>query len=264
MNHTSSVSVSVVMVITETDSYSHLHDSLQSIVDQTSQPSTIFIAFNGPIAQPTRNLVNSFSNILPISIIEINVLSPFGYCLAQIIPFVIDDYICRHDPDDIMTPSRIQRQYHYLQTSRNVDIVGSSCFLIDLDNSVFSIQQSIPAPFIKRNLWRNPFIHSSVMFRSSLFINSTSYSWLSRAQDLELWFRLASLGIGMANISEPLIYYRLPHSVHKKSFSSALYQYSLVTKLIFKYKTNFRGLLLYLGVFIKPFIPSYLWNKLSK
>lgn len=252
------------MVISDIDYQDYLHASLSSIANQTCQPEQVLLVYNGFISPSIKELVISFKTLLPIYTVSLHCKSSFGYCLCQAIPFITTDYICRHDPDDIMIPSRIFNQIQYLSFNSEIDLVGSSCYLLGPDPSRTREFIVKPSSKIHSTLWRNPFIHSAIMFKTSIFSGSVSYSWLSRAQDLELWFRLASRNVIMANIPQPLIYYRLPIDKKKYSFPSVLYQYMLITHLILKYQTNFIGLIMYVPVLFKPFIPQILWQRLTK
>ena len=55
---------------------------------------------------------------------------------------------------------------------------------------------------------RNPFNHSSVMYKKSVIESVGSYSTMRRSQDIELWSRVIFAGYKCANINKPLIYFR--------------------------------------------------------
>ena len=45
-------------------------------------------------------------------------------------------YYARMDADDIMHPDRLQKQVDYMEEHANVDVLGTGCYIIDLNNKI--------------------------------------------------------------------------------------------------------------------------------
>ncbi|PXV60959.1 glycosyl transferase family 2 [Dysgonomonas alginatilytica] len=128
-------------------------------------------------------------------------------------------YIARMDADDISFPSRIEKQVDFLERNLDYDIVSTMFYTFKTDNS-------------KRNLYINPVTHEELqaylLFRSGIchpavMIRKTLFTELGlkfeekylHVEDYALWSK-ALYCTRLANINEPLLYYR----VHESQVSS--------------------------------------------
>lgn len=127
------------------------------------------------------------------------------------------DYIARMDADDIAMPDRLHIQFEYLKKHPEIGVVGSWVKLINADGKSGGYKKF---PTTDRDIKRlltfvNPFIHPSVMIRSSLIKQFGEYSKdCEGAEDYELWFRFAR-ETKFANLPIILLQYRL----HKDAVS---------------------------------------------
>lgn len=125
-------------------------------------------------------------------------------------------YIARMDADDIAHPKRLLVQLNFLNSFKDIDIVGSYVKAFG-DSKV----RTWKYPLNKSEcdvalLFLNPLAHPAVMFRKSV-INNIGFYDLSYNydQDYELWAR-ASHSHGIANIPSNLLNYR----IHKDQMGS--------------------------------------------
>ena len=132
-------------------------------------------------------------------------------------------YIFRMDSDDICSPDRFQVQLSYAIENPSIDIIGSNAYVIDKTGRFMHNKFKPVSPQqIHNKLHTNPFIHSSVVFKRSSYLEVGGYNaTLRHGQDYELWFRCAKKGLNMANIPLPLIYLRHSNRL-KYPFSSYL------------------------------------------
>lgn len=119
--------------------------------------------------------------------------------------------IARIDADDIALPERLERQLATFERDSGLVLLGAWASKIDEEGKVIGelrpqvdhvrLQQELPA--------RNPFIHSSVMFRASVARECGGYrSFFEAAEDYDLWLRLAERG-KIAMLPEILMKYRV-------------------------------------------------------
>lgn len=120
-------------------------------------------------------------------------------------------YIARIDADDVMHPKRIQYQAEFLDSHSDIGIVGSQASFIDEKGTRIG-RTKLPTSnkYIKNLLiYRNAFVHPSVMMRRNLFLNLKGYdSNFDGAEDYEFWTR-ASTVTKFFNLSEELVGYRV-------------------------------------------------------
>lgn len=103
------------------------------------------------------------------------------------------ELIARLDADDLAMPRRLENQVAYLRSSPGVGLLGSHCSCIDAnDLPCGSRRMPIGDLAIRwRGLLDNPFIHSSVMFRATVYAQADGYDAnYATAQDYDLWMRM--------------------------------------------------------------------------
>ncbi|MDN4647092.1 glycosyltransferase [Curtobacterium sp. PsM8] len=117
--------------------------------------------------------------------------------------------IARLDADDLAACDRLARQVAVFRARPELVLLGSAADVIDARGDhigVYEVPIDDVAAVLPR---RNPFVHSSVVFRRSAFDMVGGYDLrCERMQDYELWLRLARLG-AVANLPERLVSYRV-------------------------------------------------------
>ena len=118
------------------------------------------------------------------------------------------DFIAIMDADDISLPDRLGKQVDFLRNHPEVDVVGSSMYLLSrLENHEIrtSRQDNLRNLLLKENIIFNP----TAMFRQSL-VAAGAFSCNSRfryTHDYQFWTKLA-IKSKFANIEQPLVIYR--------------------------------------------------------
>ena len=119
--------------------------------------------------------------------------------------------IARLDSDDVAFPERLQRQIEYLLKHPDVVLLGSWAQVIDEKGSPKHKRLQTPtdrSSLVKLLSKKNPFIHSSVMFRTTVARELGGYRpAFEAAEDYDLWLRLSEIG-DVAVLPEFLIQYR--------------------------------------------------------
>jgi len=121
------------------------------------------------------------------------------------------DFVARFDADDVCLPTRLERQVGVLRERPSLGVLGSAARLIDEDSQPvgFRAVQTGPRRLRLGLLFRNQFIHPSVMFRRSVVMQAGSYDErMGQVQDYELWLRVLRIS-QLDNVAEPLIAYRV-------------------------------------------------------
>ncbi len=115
-------------------------------------------------------------------------------------------FIARMDADDISLPERLEREVRFLEAHSEIGLVGTWCIKVDAGTGKERLQSLPEDDAAIRRFLRvdNPFIHSSVMVRRSVFDMVGLYDERFIWQDYDLWVRI-SKHFRMANIGEPLV-----------------------------------------------------------
>lgn len=118
------------------------------------------------------------------------------------------EYIARMDDDDFSVKDRFSTQVEFLENNTNYSFVGSNANEVFENHSLPTNLPKVPGKFDL--LKRNPYVHPSIMIRTSVIKKVGGYSEASqhlRVEDYELWLRLYSLGYKGSNITRPLVQY---------------------------------------------------------
>jgi glycosyltransferase involved in cell wall biosynthesis len=119
-------------------------------------------------------------------------------------------FVARLDSDDVALPHRLERQLRHLEAHANVTLLGSWAERMD---DMGQTNRRLMPPADSAELVRtlssiNPFIHSSVMYRTAVARNLGGYrAVFEAAEDYDLWLRFSELG-DIANLPELLVRYR--------------------------------------------------------
>jgi glycosyltransferase involved in cell wall biosynthesis len=140
--------------------------------------------------------------------------------LNRAIELARGEYVARQDQDDISLPQRFEKQVAFLQTYPDHGMVGTWAEIIEGTKITGRIHQHPAENAVLKFdlLFNNPFVHSSMMIRKSVFNKVGLYSIDKTRQppeDYELWSRVAR-EFEVANIPEPLVLYReMPGSMSR-------------------------------------------------
>jgi glycosyltransferase involved in cell wall biosynthesis len=127
------------------------------------------------------------------------------------------DYVAVMGANDLSAPRRIERQVEFLEANHAIDIVGCSAKEIDAEGKEL-VENRMPtdANTIRRLLsYRDPIIHSSVMYRKSIFARLGYYNESTKYESLgetEFWSRAVLGGCRIANVPEVLYLHRCDNS----------------------------------------------------
>lgn len=175
--------------------------------------------------------------------------------LNQTIKMAQGEYYARMDADDIMFYKRIEIQVNWLDSHKDIDVLGSSVMLINATNEIVG---SHDVTGIDTN-----FIHPSIMGRIAWFRCNPYAEWCKRSQDRELWLRTANKS-KFYNLSMPLLFYREAGTVTFDKYKKTLRS----RKLIFShYKDYKKTIFWYMKYMIKnciSYIVYYLYDKCGK
>jgi len=221
--------ISVVMAVYNAEVF--LRQAIESILSQTFQNFEFIIVDDGS-KDKSNEIIQSYKDYR-IRLLEQRNMG-ISISLNNAIKISESRFIARMDSDDISFPNRLELQFNFLSNNPEYILVGTNAQVIDI-NGDFVYKSRLPTDWegIKSNFPNSSFFHSSVMFRKSSFYLAGGYyepiSKLNCFEDSLLWNKMKVFG-KMANIYQPLIYYRLsPNSATPKSGRRAI-----ITNRIFK------------------------------
>lgn len=200
--------ISVILPVYNAEEY--IYESIQSILNQSYNTFEVIIINDGS-TDSTEEIIKSFNdNRIRYYKNEKNLrlISSLNFGLQ----LVRGEYIARIDSDDIALPNRFEKQVEFLENNLDYGLIG--CFAQEFGDSNNVIKYVVDDEDIRYAfLTHNPFIHSSVMFRSSIIKKyNLQYDkqWI-HVEDYDFWIQLLNYTKGK-NIPEILIKYRVHNS----------------------------------------------------
>lgn len=128
------------------------------------------------------------------------------------------EFIARQDHDDISLPQRLSKQLDFLLKNNSFGLVGSAAEIWQENKFSGRIHDHPTKPGLLKFelIFNNPFVHSSLMFRSSLLMDIGFYTedrGREPPEDYEYISRIARK-YDVGNLSERLVIYReIPNSL---------------------------------------------------
>ena len=199
--------VSVVMSVFNHERY--LPAAIESILNQ-SYTDFEFIIVNDGSTDSSNNIIHSYKDKRIVLIQQENSGLPAALNLA--ISQAKGDFIARMDSDDIAYPSRIEKQFEYLNQNPGVDLIGSSVRLIDENGELLGVEDVPirPEKINKCLQYRCVVYHPTFFFKTEVFNKVGGYrEEFIHAQDYDFLLRARSKNISIANQSDYLLDYRI-------------------------------------------------------
>ena len=178
-------------------------------IDDGSKDNSLDIAYKYEKEIPT------------LIIFPLGVNQGFGNALNAGIEKASCKYILRIDPDDIVLPERLIKQYEILETGK-ADVVGSDAIIFqsktgkDIGLTNFPQDHETISKVIHKG--EHGVLHPTVMAKAELFKNNPYIQANVPAEDYDIFARMLNSGAKFYNIKEPLLRYR----IHQRSASNVL------------------------------------------
>ena len=181
-----------------------LKQSLDSMLNQTLPPSEYVVVKDGPLTDDLEKVLKEYRDKYPIfKIVGLEVNSGLGVACIKGVEACSFEYVARLDSDDISLPNRCDLEIELLEKETDLAVVGSDIYEFQDNPSNITAVKKMPTEpdeIYKFGKKRNPFNHSTVIFRKSLLQANGGYSPMRRSQDLELFTRLLFKGCKCRNI----------------------------------------------------------------
>lgn len=184
----------------------YIREAIDSILSQTFSDFEFLIIDDGS-TDNTVDIVKSY-NDTRIKLLQNGQNKGLVYTLNKGLDIAQGKYIARMDADDISKPDRLEKQFAYLESSSDVDILGTAFNFLD---TPYEIHHPVYNEDIRiRLLDDNAFAHPTVMFRAETLRKNNLYykSEYKHVEDYHFWTQAAIKELGLANLDEVLLLYR--------------------------------------------------------
>lgn len=194
-----------------------VEECLQSLAAQTLPPREIILMHrcDGEDLTVLREKTAGYSNIRLIRERGISLAD----ALNQGIEMAQTDLIARMDVDDVALPERLAVQVEFMEQHPDIAVCGTAFRVYETNESIRPPQEN--DAIRARMLFASPFCHPSVIFRKKAVLAVGGYDVdCLQVEDYDLWLRLATRGMRLANLPQHLVRYR----VHPAKDRSAVFK----------------------------------------
>ena len=191
--------------------------ALRSITDQTFKNYEIIIIDDASTDTTGKILTNFESSTSEVCQVIKNTQNlGLTKSLNKGIKSARGPYVARLDADDWWQPEKVQKQINFLQSHPDHGLVGTQYINHYPTNTIHSNLPQADS-HIRRSIFRrNPFAHSSVIFKRNIWEAVGGYDEsLHFGQDLDLWFRFLP-HTKMANLPEYLCHRTVTAHTNRK------------------------------------------------
>lgn len=207
---------SVLMSVYKKENPSYMRDCLNSVFNQTLQPTEVVLVEDGPLTQELYDLVSNFEkHHSRLKVVPLEKNGGLGKALNEGLKHCSYNYVARMDTDDQCYPTRFEKQIKFLEEHPDIDVVGSlTTEFTDDGNGVKKILSTkyFPETVEENERYsrkRCPVEHPAVIFKKQAVLKAGGYQHCLLFEDYHLWTRMFVNGAKFYNIQEPLLYFRM-------------------------------------------------------
>lgn len=197
--------ISVVMPSYNSGKY--ITDAIESVLQQTYTNWELII-IDGHSKDNTIEIIESYIKKDSRIKLYYDNGGGLGAVLKLACSFTKGDYIARLDADDISYPDRFEMQMKYLLSHPKVAVVSCGAMIIDEDGVEQGYFFPLTWPFQILLEKRNSIIHSGVLMKKDIYLQSGEYPPITSSEDYFLWCRMRRYG-EVRIMEHPYVKYRI-------------------------------------------------------
>lgn len=231
--------ISLLIAVHHQTSCDQIIKTIYSIHNQQHVPSDIILIQDGQINEKLQlelNLIKKNKQIHQHIIINSN--QGLANALNTGLKYCKYNLIARIDPEDEVLHDRFYHQYTFMNNHSDVAVCGS--FALEVYKKKEKVIKK-PTTFSEINKsikFRNPIIHSTVIFRKNKILSLGGYPDIKKCQDLMLWVKCIQNDLIIRNLPQVLIKTYLNVDMMKRrdikyfKYELLIYKYQYQKKLI--------------------------------
>lgn len=212
---------SVLMTMYKKDNPDYAKIAIDSMLNQTLKTNDFVLVCDGPLTEELNALIEIYEKEYPSAfhVVRFEENKGLGAALRYGVTICKNDLIARMDDDDIAKLNRCEIELNVFMDNPDISIVGAYMNEFEENpNEVIRVKkvplhQDDIVNFSKR---RNPFNHSTIMFKKEDILKVGNYSEMRTNQDVDLWVRALNKGLKTKNIPESLVDFRFDAGTYQR------------------------------------------------
>lgn len=193
--------------------------SLDSILNQTIQPSEIILVKDGPLPASLDSIIEEYKAKMNLIVIQLPTNRGLGGALREGLLKCSHELVARMDTDDFMPPTRFEKQLLVFKQNPSIDVCGAWIDRVDMQTDKLIDVRKRPendSDIKKYAISKCPVCHAVTMFKKESVLNAGNYISFPLFEDYYLWARMILKGSIFYNIQESLYSFRCDKNVIKR------------------------------------------------
>lgn len=212
--------LSVLMPVYHKDKAEFFELALNSIEQQEGVYNELVVVGDGPLSDELYEVIDRHKKTGKLVYYEMEENKGLGAALQYGVLKCKGDYIARMDSDDVSEPNRFKEELEYLETHKDVSIVGGWISeFIDNPEEIISVRK-VPEwneEIRKYGKKRCPMNHMTVMFRKKDVEAAGNYrNKYYTNEDYDLWIRMINYGFIFHNIPKTMVRARVGEGMFER------------------------------------------------
>lgn len=211
--------VSVIMGVYNVKNKIHLEEAINSILNQTFCDFEFIICDDGSTDDTYERVEEFIAKDDRCILIRNKINQGLAKTLNNCIEIAKGEYIARMDADDRSLKNRLYEQVKYLDSHPTIAVLGTQAFFIDHNGKRYKEFRRKINVTLNDTIKNSNIIHPSVMIRKNVLNQVNNYSvnkLTTRAEDYDLWCKIAFEGYEIKNLNSFLFEYREDIGDYKK------------------------------------------------
>ncbi|MDD3473795.1 MAG: glycosyltransferase [Syntrophaceae bacterium] len=197
--------VSVIMAVFNCENF--VQYAIESVLSQTFQDFELIIVDDAS-TDGTVDILQRYMDNEKVVFIQNTTNKERSYSRNLAIHSAKGEYVAIMDADDICLPDRLEKQFAYLQTHPEIDVLGSNLEIIDDYNTLLGTKSDYPsehAEIVWASVFKTCIANGTVLMKTSRVRSVGGYNIdLNGGEDTELWLRMMQSGSRFGNLADVL------------------------------------------------------------
>lgn len=215
----SDMKFSVSMCVYGKDNPAHFKTAVESILNQTVQPSEVVLVVDGPVPKELDVVIRFFEKNELFHVIRLIKNQGHGNARRIGLAACSNELVALMDADDISASTRFESQINMFLCDSELSIVGGNIseFIDDEKNIVAERRVPFDDADIKKYMKKRcPMNQVSVMFKKQSVEAVGGYVDWYCEEDYYLWLRMALADMKFANVNENLVNVRVGKELYAR------------------------------------------------
>lgn len=202
---------SVLMSVYYKEQAEYLDKALESIlVNQTLKPSELVLVADGQLTSELYCTIDKYKEIFSnLKLVQLPQNVGLGKALNEGLKHCSYEWVARMDSDDISMPERFERQFEYLKSHPEIDVLGTALSEFDNNPSEITAIKKCPPVIDSYIKFRSPLNHPTVIYKKSAVLSAGGYMHCPYMEDYHLWIRMYSVGCIFTSLNNSLYLFKM-------------------------------------------------------